>query len=128
MEEAYNILSDKKYYTLLPNNPLPEHLISYTDLISFAHQEGILNKKEKDFLLTKNPVMPLFYFLPKVHKNPIKPPGRPIIAGIDSLTSGLSHYIDLHLQKYVITIPSYLRASSLRLKTYVGHLNTNGPL
>lgn len=52
--------------------------------------------------------MPLFYYLPKVHK----PPRRPIITGIGSLTNGLSHYIDLHLQKHVNKLKSYLRETS----------------
>lgn len=56
--------------------------------------------------------MPLFYYLPKVHKDPIKPPGRPIIAGIGSLTSGLSQYIYLHLQKHVIQLDLYLKDTS----------------
>lgn len=53
--------------------------------------------------------MPLFYYLPKAHKNPTKPPDRPIIAGTRSLTSNFSQYIDQYLQKYVFNLDSYLK-------------------
>lgn len=53
--------------------------------------------------------MPLFYYLPKIHKDQKNPPGRPIIAGINSPTSNLSEYINIHLQKHVIKLNSYLR-------------------
>ncbi|XP_018422194.1 PREDICTED: protocadherin gamma-B1-like [Nanorana parkeri] len=39
------------------------------------------------------------------------PPGRPIISSIESLTSGLSRYVDSFLQPIVTTLPSYLRDS-----------------
>lgn len=112
MEKADRILANKDYYRILENNPLSDHIASYTDLIIAAYQDGVLNKKEKEFLHLKNPVMAIFYFLPKIHKDTNKPPGRPIIAGIDSLTSRLSHYIDLYLQKYVTKLLSYLRDTS----------------
>lgn len=37
-----------------------------------------------------------------MHKCTKNPPGRPIIAGIGSLTSNLSQYIDKHLQKFYL--------------------------
>lgn len=112
LDEANRILADTNYYKALDHNPLKTHIASYSDLIITAYSDGVLNKKEFDFLNIKDPVMPIFYFLPKVHKDPKKTPGRPIIAGIDSLTSRLSHYVDLYLQKYVIKLPSYLKDTS----------------
>lgn len=37
------------------------------------------------------------------------PPGRPIVSGIDSVTSHIGRYIDFHLQPLVKSIPSYLK-------------------
>lgn len=53
--------------------------------------------------------MPVIYQLPKTHKNSETPPGRPIISGINSLTSRLGAYIDCFLQPIVITLPSHLK-------------------
>ncbi|XP_063808965.1 uncharacterized protein LOC135016854 [Pseudophryne corroboree] len=52
----------------------------------------------------------------KVHKNKEHPPGRPIIAGLDSLMANLPHYIDLKLQHYVKSLKSYLKDSSSLLR------------
>lgn len=68
-----------------------------------AYDGRVITKQEKDFSLIESLAMPYFYFLPKIHKNPSKPPGRPIIAGMDSLTSRLSEYIDRKLQRYAET-------------------------
>lgn len=88
--ESHKILSDTIYYRPLEKDPTPIFHKSYTDLINKAFDNTILNKKERDFLSIRNPTMPIFYYLPKIHKNETSPPGRPIIAGIDSLSSNLS--------------------------------------
>lgn len=63
-------------------------------------------------MIPHNPVTPIYYHLPKVHTSTTNPPGRPIIAGIGSLTSPLSEYIDFFLQKYVVKLDSYLKDSA----------------
>lgn len=102
LEEASRIPSDSNYY-----RPLLDE--EYYELINRAHAKNILTQKEKEFLTIKNPKMPIFYYLLKIHKSLSRPTGRLIIAGINSLTSALSQYIDKHLQKYVLMLKSYLR-------------------
>lgn len=51
--------------------------------------------------------IPVIYYLPKVHENPINPPGRPIIRGLDSVTFRVGTYIDNFLQPLVSKTPSY---------------------
>lgn len=43
------------------------------------------------------PRMPIIYYFPKVHKNPLKPPGRPIVSDIDFVTSHIGKCIDFFL-------------------------------
>lgn len=62
--------------------------------------------------------MTMFYYISNVHKNLTKPLGRPIIAGIDSLTSALSQYIDRQLQKYVTNWIYTLRTQHFSLYSY----------
>lgn len=76
----------------------------------------VLTKSEHQFLYSKHPVVPHFYHIPKVHKDMEKPPGRPIIAGIDSLTSNLGSYIDHFLQGLVTSLPSYIKDSGHALE------------
>lgn len=62
---------------------------------------GIINDQEFNHFSSEYPRIPVIYFLPKVHKDPNNPPGRPIVPWINSITCRLSAYIDSFLQKYV---------------------------
>lgn len=55
--------------------------------------------------------VPDFYHLPKVHKNTY-PPGCPIVASMDSITSCFSLYIDYFLQPLAQALPSYIRGGT----------------
>ncbi|XP_075438932.1 uncharacterized protein LOC142481350 [Ascaphus truei] len=107
--EAERILSDDITYARLKTNPHKEFCIEFLTLLDKGSTTGVLNEKEYDYLNIKFPVMPIFYFLPKIHKDIKAPPGRPIISGIGSLTLRLSEYIDGFLQPYVAEMRSYLR-------------------
>lgn len=52
-------------------------------------------KKEKLFLVKEYFLDLYFYTLPKIYKDSKNPLGRPIIAGMEGLSSGPSDYIDL---------------------------------
>lgn len=47
--------------------------------------------------------------LPKVHKNLMQPPGRPIISGMGSITEPASKYIDFHIKPLTMALPAYIR-------------------
>lgn len=49
------------------------------------------------------------YFLPKIHKDPQLPPGRPILNGIDSVSAHLGQYIDYFLKPLVSTTTAFLK-------------------
>lgn len=55
------------------------------------------------------PRLPVVYILPKVHKTLVNPPGRPIISGIDSVTSRVGKHIDHYLQPLVVGTPCFLK-------------------
>ncbi|XP_063315812.1 vomeronasal type-2 receptor 26-like [Pelobates fuscus] len=52
-----------------------------------------------------------------IHKDPVLPPGRPIVAGVDSLLSPLSQYIDTLLQPLVLKTKAHLKDSINLLQT-----------
>lgn len=66
--------------------------------------------------IKKYPVTPYFYNIPKIHKDEKNPTGRPIIAGMESLTSNLGCYIDHFLQAIVQNFPSYSKDSGHMLE------------
>lgn len=74
-------------------------------------------KNEFDFLKIDYPVPPVFYCLPKVHKDPLKPKGRPIVAATGSLTENISSFVDYFLQTFVKALPSFTQDSTDIIKT-----------
>ncbi|XP_056419489.1 uncharacterized protein LOC130360958 [Hyla sarda] len=111
-EESLHILSDKNFYRQIAKDPYKRISEEYNKLINSGLSDGILNKQEHKFLQYNNDNKPYFYFLTKIHKSITRPLGRPIISNTNCLTSNLSHYIDLYLQKHVISLSSYLRDST----------------
>ena len=55
----------------------------------------------------KNPRIPSFYLLPKIHKP--STPCRPIVNSTGSVTEKISAFVDLHLRKFIPRIPSYVK-------------------
>ena len=110
--EAVRLLSDHNTYEVLSQDPLPQYKIELQELINKAFNSKIINKSEKLFFLNNYFKTPYFYHTPKIHKNPVCPPGRPIVAAMESITSSLSQYVDLHLQPIVTSLPAYIRDST----------------
>ncbi|KAM9325013.1 DNA replication ATP-dependent helicase/nuclease DNA2 [Gastrophryne carolinensis] len=93
-------------------DPLKDYHRDLLDLLKGGRDLGILNEKEFKYLNIGKPRTPTIYQLPKVHKNQTKPPGRPIVSGVDSLTCRLGEYVDDNfLQPLVVRLPAYLRDS-----------------
>lgn len=80
-----NFLSDRDTYIPLRINPVHVYKIEL---------EKIVNR---GFLVPLAVCTPIMYYLPKIHKKPVCPLGRPIISGMDSVTSRVGKYIDFYL-------------------------------
>ena len=102
-------MEDEATYNRLACNPTYKFKKALSELLDEGSALGILNKKERAFLVPSAPRIPIMYYLPKIHKSLENPPGRPIISGIDSITSRIGKYIDEFLQPLVTQTPSYLR-------------------
>ncbi|CAJ0942417.1 unnamed protein product [Ranitomeya imitator] len=64
-------------------------------IVNEAMTESLIESKLSDYLVTDCPVKPLIYILPKIHKDYLNPPGRPIVsehekglAAVDVVLSG----------------------------------------
>lgn len=77
----------KERHNFLLDNGTFEIFNKLKRLIEKGYKEGIIDKKEKIFLVPLAPRVPTIYYLPKVHKCLEKPPVRPIVSGNDSVTS-----------------------------------------
>ncbi|CAG2213766.1 unnamed protein product [Mytilus edulis] len=119
-------LNDEEYYKQITNNPDKATKKRLKKLIKDYNQ--CLTEKEIAYLCDFDPKESNFYGLPKVHKSaqiqntvrdqnniyvetfrPADLKLRPIIAGPESLTQRLSHFIDLVIKHLCPSIPSYIK-------------------
>lgn len=112
VEEAKKQLSNTRFYLPVPSDPTDVFQRKLTRLLDSAKTYGIITKRLYEYLKVEKPMTATFYLLPKIHKDPIQPPGRPIVAGIGSLCEKASVFLDLHLQPLAQKLPSYLRDSA----------------
>ena len=109
-QEIFRQLSNVEFYTPLSGDPTLKFSHEIESFLSRALSESFISQDEFNFMFQKHPVRPVFHTLPKIHKSCIEPvPGRPIVAGIQSLSEPISQYIDLQIKGLVFQLPSFLK-------------------
>lgn len=103
--EMDKIPGDPNTYSRIHTDPTTTFKRSLTELVNEGYSLGILDKKERSCLVPLAPRIPPIYYLLKVHKDPVNPPGRPIVSGIDPVTSRIRKYVDFHLHPLVRIVP-----------------------
>lgn len=88
------MLNDKFTYCSLTSDPTEEITILLDHILQEGVSFGILSDRQRENLLVKDPICPIFHTLSKTHKNNFPPPLRPIIAGIGSLTENICSWLD----------------------------------
>ena len=113
IEEINRQLSNTEYYMMLSCDPTIRFSKEIKSTLDKALSDQNITQDEYKFMVKEYPVRPILYTLPKVHKSIESPvPGRPIVAGIGSLTEPISQYIDFHIKDLVMNLPSYLKDTS----------------
>ncbi|XP_073481353.1 uncharacterized protein [Aquarana catesbeiana] len=110
-KELERLVKDPSTYQPLKKNPNRELKKKLKEYLDKGIADKILNKKEGRYLLTEAPRIPVIYQVPKIHKSKTKPPGRPIISGIESIHSRLGEYLDVFLQPIAGEGKSFLKDS-----------------
>ncbi|KAL2087323.1 hypothetical protein ACEWY4_018382 [Coilia grayii] len=109
IREIERQVADEDVYIPLQSDPTFKYSSEIKAALKQALREQQISDMEFKFLFQMNPIRPVLYTLPKIHKNLLNPPGRPIVSGIGSLTEPLSQFVDAHIKDLVYTLPSYLR-------------------
>lgn len=94
-------------------DPIKQYKEELEKRMQEGKSEGIINGKDKGYFIPKPYRIPVMYTIPKIHKNSTNPPGRPIINGIDSLSSRLGQYIDRYLQPLEQNTKAYLNSKHI---------------
>ncbi|XP_063044279.1 uncharacterized protein LOC134438605 [Engraulis encrasicolus] len=110
--EIQTQLKNTKFYRKLDSNPTLKFKNLVHEKLNQLMEMGHITKNEYAYMKVDYPITPVFYTLPKIHKQFIDtPPGRPIVAAIGSLTEKISAFVDHTLQSLVISLPSYVKDS-----------------
>lgn len=82
LKEMHRIVDDTETYTVLNRDPLVQYKKELELIVDVGFLKGILNDKERHFLVPSAPRTPVIYYLPKIHKDLVCPLGRPRWANI----------------------------------------------
>lgn len=72
-------------------------------------ENGEVDRKVADKLKVSSPRTPQIYFLPKIHKNKLPPPGRPICSSNEGPTEKISAFLDFFLNPLVRKTDSFIK-------------------
>lgn len=107
--EILRQLADPSVYKCLETNPTSRVMNRIKQVVSQAVQNNVTDTTTQTYLIADHPVTPIIYVLPKIHKDPINPPGRPIVSSTASVTMPLAKYLDKCLTPLIIQTRSYIR-------------------
>lgn len=106
-EMAWSHLSDETTYCPLRDDPTSQIAIAFNDYLARCLDDGVIDKGTLEKLALPSHVdTQTLYFLPKVHKIPLKI--RPIVSCTNGPTHTASSYIDALLQPYMRSVPSFV--------------------
>ena len=128
INEGLRQLSDTKFYKRLNRDPTRKTSAEIQTFLSRMKTLKLLPDEHITFLTPKNCRTPVFYMLPKIHKE--NNPGRPIVSACDSPTENLSAYIDSFLKPLAQQVKSYIKDTNhfLRKLNEIGQLPENSLL
>ena len=75
-------------------------------------QRGQISQSTCNYLTTDTDRTQQFYLLPKIHKNPLNPPGRPIVSDSRGPTEEISQLVDHFIGPFMPLSKSYIRDST----------------
>lgn len=119
------MLNDPQVYTKLIEDDTVTIKTKIDDLFKQLNNNNKITNKQLNYLTNFIPTCPLFYGLPKVHKN--NWPLRPIVSQINGPTCKLSEFLDKHLTIAESKIPFLLKDTTafLNLITHNSHCTDN---
>ncbi|KAL8574259.1 hypothetical protein ACOMHN_063666 [Nucella lapillus] len=114
IEEAMSQLSNTQHYVPLQHDPTKQIATKSNDITDNLLASGHINEQTHRWakLNVSTTRIHRFYTLPKIHKTLVKPPGRPIVSGVNGPTENLSKLVDSWLQEHVSRLPSHIKDST----------------
>ena len=105
-------LADRNFYRPVGEDLTASHTWMVNETIDLMRDNGEISEKNAAFLRVTRPRTAQMYLLPKIHKNQLPPPGRPIISANECPTERISQFVDHFLQPFLTEINTFLRDSA----------------
>lgn len=112
VNEGLRQLADVKVYKILENDKSLVFLQEISRFLEYCVREGEIDKQILDYLTNFEPRTSRLYFLPKIHKKTLPPPGRPVVSANGCATERISEFVDFFLKPYVQKTKSYIKDST----------------
>ncbi|CAJ0951440.1 unnamed protein product [Ranitomeya imitator] len=106
--EIMRQLSDTSIYLPLQKDPTSDIRHQIDTILKKYTSKGVIDSETCEFLQNKNPIIPVFYTLPKVHKNLRNIPGRPIVTSTNSILSPLAIFLEKVLTPIIQKTDSFI--------------------
>ena len=112
-----HLLSDA--YIYMPTDQATAFLKKTTESLKFLYHQNkhLLSKPKQQYFersFTEKHRTPMFYMIPKVHKNPVS--YRPVVSCINNFNAVFSKWLDFKMKSLLSCIPTYLKDSNALLK------------
>ena len=107
VDEANRQLQDTQYYRKLNYDPTEDHANIIRNTLEEFKKNNELDEDIAEGLKPLEPRTPIFYLLPKIHKE--NNPGRPVIFSVDCHTSRISSFVNYHIRDSAQSLKSYVR-------------------
>jgi hypothetical protein len=110
--EGIRQLSNDKFYKEVPTDLTESHYEQVRDIVDSMFRQNQITVKTYDYLISGGKRTAIFYMLPKLHKNVLPPPGRPIVSSVECPTKKISKMLDLILNPLVKKTRSFIEDST----------------
>ena len=108
-KEAYRQLNDTNTYTKLDKDPSMVHMLGVNEYVHSMVRNGEITNSVAGMITNTEVRTPHIYFLPKIHKGTLPPPGRPIVSANGCATEKISAFVDIFLKPLARLITSYVK-------------------
>ena len=107
--DIHHNMADTSFYAALDYDHTESFTLDINTFITKMFKDAEIGKRCFQYLLNTHSRPGRFYLLPKIHKNVLPPPGRPIISAIGSPTEKISEFLDHFLQPFLADMPSFVK-------------------
>ena len=107
--EGNRQLNDRSTYEVTTQDLTDQINNKVNSKLDEMERNGEITHSLKESLKSEVPTTPCIYFLPKIHKGQIPPPGRPVVSANGCATEKISAFVDSFIKKLVPKMKSHVK-------------------